>query len=187
MEKTTGLSSAADEGRSSAIRLAWIGGFAALTAIGAQVEIPHQPVPYTLQTFFVLLAGAMLGKRDGPLSQVLYLVAGIAGVPVFAHWSFGAARLLGPTGGYLLGFPIAAFVVAYVARDHSNLLRSFVAMALGLFVIFSLGTLQLYWVYTHNFPDAFVSGFLIFSWWDVLKLIAAAAIAHTFSRFRARR
>ena len=158
-------------------RIAWIAGFAALTAIGAQVEIPHAPVPYTLQTLAVLLAGATLGRKDGALSLLAYLGAGMAGLPVFAHFSFGIATLIGPTGGYLMGFPIAAFVVGYVLRERRDFVRCLIAMTLGLFIIFSLGTIHLNFVYTHNLPDAISGGFLIFSLWDVAKLVIAAGIA----------
>lgn len=82
----------------------WIAGFAAATALSARLEIPHDPVPFTLQTMVVLLAGAFLGARNGAVSQLLYLGAGIFGAPVFAGGAFGAARLVGPTGGISLHF-----------------------------------------------------------------------------------
>ena len=90
--------------------------FAALTAIGArvQVHLPFTPVPVTGQVFCVLLAGAVLGARLGFVSQVEYLAAGAAGLPVFAHGG-GLPALLGPTAGYLIGFPIAAAVVGALA------------------------------------------------------------------------
>jgi biotin transport system substrate-specific component len=160
----------------------WITAFTALTAVGAQIEIPHVPVPYTLQTFFVLLAGAFLGKRNGAISQLAYLTAGAAGLPVFSQLSFGAAALLGPTGGYLLAFPVAAFVIGYILENHKNLLWSIVAMTTGLFVVFSLGTLQLYFTYFHNFGKAIGGGFLIFSLFDLAKLIAAAGIFSRLAR-----
>lgn len=164
--------------RRIAVQALWIGAFTLLTAIGAQIEIPHAPVPYTLQTFFVLLSGAILGKRNGALSQLLYVVIGIAGLPVFSSWGFGVARILGPTGGYLLAFPVAAFVVGYLVRQHSSFFWTLLSMFIGLFIIFSLGTLQLNFVYFHDWSQSFSNGFLIFSWWDVVKLFAAAGIAH---------
>ena len=154
----------------------WITLFAALTAIGAQVEIPHRPVPFTLQTFFVLLSGAMLGKGRGASSQLFYLLLGAIGIPVFSGWGFGFARLIGPTGGYLLSFPIAAFVVGYLVRKESGLAWTILSMAIGLFIVFSLGTIQLNFLYIHDWPQAMKSGFFIFSWWDGAKLIAAAVI-----------
>ncbi|TAK59473.1 MAG: biotin transporter BioY, partial [Bacteroidetes bacterium] len=120
----------------------WVTAFAALTAIGAQIEIPHHPVPYTMQTFFVLLAGAALGRRNGTFSQLLYIALGTIGLPVFSQFGFGAAKLLGPTGGYLLSFPVAAFAVGYILDKNRSFLWSVLAMVIGVFIIFSLGTLQ---------------------------------------------
>jgi len=158
-------------------RAAWIVGFAALTAVAAQVEIPHQPIPYTLQTLAVLLAGATLGRKDGALALLTYLGAGLIGLPVFAHMSFGFAKIIGPSGGYLMSFPIAAFVVGYVLREERDFVNCLIAMALGLFVVFTLGTIHLNFVYTHNLADAIYGGFLIFSWWDLAKLVTAASVA----------
>lgn len=169
--------------KSSAVaQSAWIVFFAALTAAGAQVQIPHQPVPYTLQTFFVLLSAAFLGSRNGSASQLLYLGVGLIGAPIFTAGGFGAARLFGPTGGYLLSFPIAALLIGYLVRQRKGFVWTLIAMFLGLVVVFTLGTSFLNLFYLHDFKQAFVGGFLIFSWWDVLKLLAAAAIYSEFSK-----
>lgn len=175
----------------------WIATVALCTGIGAQIEISHQPVPYTLQTFFVLLAGAILGKRNGFLSMGLYLTLGIIGLPVFSAGGFGIARIIGPTGGYLLAFPVAAFCIGYLLDDAAPLregagksvvfLRyvwTSIAMFVGLLVIFSLGTLQLNLVYFNDWSAAFTSGLLIFSWWDLLKLVAAVVIYRQFAHRR---
>ena len=164
------------------VQALWISAFGLLTAAGAQIEIPHLPVPYTLQTLFVILSGAFLGKRNGALSQLLYLCAGVIGIPVFAGFGFGLVRVLGPSGGYLLAFPVAAFTVGYLVDGKADLLRTTVAMVAGLFVIFSLGALQLNIVYYHQWSQAILQGFLIFSWWDLLKLIAAITIYQQLSR-----
>lgn len=164
------------------IQVFWVLTFSALTALGAQVEIPHFPVPYTMQTVFVLLSGALLGWRNGALSQVAYLAAGALGVPVFASAGFGLMRLLGPTGGYLFAFPVAAAVVGFLIHQRRSLLWSFISMAAGLVVIFTCGTLQLQATFIHDWPAAFSSGFLIFSWWDVLKLSAAAMTYYEISK-----
>lgn len=160
------------------VQALWVTVFALLTAVGAQIEIPHQPVPFTLQTFFVLLAGALLGKEKGAMSQLLYLALGAIGLPLFSQFGFGVARLLGPTGGYLLSFPVAAFVVGYLIHERKNFFWILISMFAGLFIVFSLGTVQLYLVYFQSWSDAFINGFLIFSWWDVVKLTAAASIYH---------
>lgn len=173
----------------------WIGTFAMLVAVGAQIEIPHQPVPYTFQTFFVLLTGALLGKRNGFLSMVTYLAMGSIGLPVFSGGGFGLARLLGPTGGYLLSYPLAAFIIGYlvslrVKNDEGkrgivlNYAWTFFSMLAGLLVVFSLGTIQLNIVYFNNWSAAFNAGFLIFSWWDLLKLASAVAIYHQLVRLK---
>ena len=160
----------------------WIALFAAATALSARLEIPHEPVPYTLQTFVVLLSGAFLGVRNGAISQALYLAAGVAGAPVFAGGAFGAMRLFGPTGGYLLAFPAAAAVTGYLVQKNSSLAWSLIAMAAGLLVIFTSGTAQLYAIYFHNLGQAFSAGFLIFSWWDLLKLGAGAMMYHEVAK-----
>jgi biotin transport system substrate-specific component len=163
-------------------QMVWIAFFAAATAIGARIEILHQPVPYTMQTMFVLLAGAFLGARNGAISQMLYLAIGVLGAPVFSMGGFGIVRLLGPTGGYLLAFPVAAAVVGYLVHARPTLLWSFISMTIGLIIIFVSGTVQLYAVVFKSWGDAFDAGFLIFSWWDVLKLSAAAMTYHELSK-----
>jgi biotin transport system substrate-specific component len=163
-------------------QMLWIAFFAAATAVGARIEIPHQPVPYTMQTMFVLLAGAFLGARNGAMSQILYLAVGAMGAPVFSMGEFGIVRLLGPTGGYLLAFPVAAAVVGYLVQTRRTLAWSFISMAIGLTIIFVSGTIQLYAVVFKSWSDAFTAGFLVFSWWDVLKLSAAAMTYHELSK-----
>ncbi len=173
--RTSTISASLVDQRSVA-QAAWIISLTALTAIGAQIEIPHTPVPFTLQTFAVLLAGGLLGKRNGAISQGLYLLLGVAGLPVFSGLGSGLARLIGPTGGYLLSFPVAAFLIGYLVPARSGFGRTLLAMAVGLFVIFSLGTLQLYFLYFHDIRASLVDGFVIFSWWDVAKVVVAAGI-----------
>jgi len=163
-------------------QLLWVVGGAAATAASAQWQIPHQPVPYTLQTLIVLLTGAFLGARNGALSQLLYLAAGALGAPVFSGWSAGIGTLLGPTGGYLVAFPAAAAVVGFLTRRRGRFLSSLGSMAAGLLLIFVCGTLQLYAFFLHDWGVALSSGFLIFSWWDLLKLFAAATTYHELSK-----
>ncbi|MEK6754745.1 MAG: biotin transporter BioY [Bacteroidota bacterium] len=175
----------------------WIATFSILTAVAAQIEIPTQPVPFTFQTLFVLLSGALLGKRNGFLSMTLYLMLGAVGLPVFSAAGFGLAKLAGPTGGYLLSFPLAAFVIGYLIlhrpvmrNDREGLLQKFIteygwtigSMALGLLIVFVFGTVQLKIVYFQDWGAAIRSGFLMFSLWDAVKLLAAAAIAQQFIR-----
>ncbi len=123
-----------------------------LTAAAAQVSIPlpFTPVPLTLQPMVVLLGGAALGSRLGMASQVLYLAAGLAGLPVFAASPLlpqGPLRLLGPTGGFLMAYPLAAFLTGWLAERgfDRRYLTSVVAMAAGLALIFACGVTWLAW------------------------------------------
>lgn len=121
-------------------RAAGIAAFVILTAIGALVRIPlpFTPVPITLQTFFVLASGIYLGGRDGALSQVLYVALGAAGLPLFAGES-GLGHALGPTGGFLLAFPIAAWLVGRSLRPGERLVRAAMVLVAADAVIFVLG------------------------------------------------
>ncbi len=137
MNHTTAAASSLSASRP--IRLA-IGAvvFAIATAISAkiQVSLPLTPVPFTFQPLMVLLAGGLLGARLGAASQVLYLAAGALGIPAFAFGG-GAAYLLGPTGGYLLAYPLAAAVVGALVRP--GVLRTLLGMLAGLAVIYAGG------------------------------------------------
>jgi biotin transport system substrate-specific component len=122
----------------------------ALTAAAAQISValPFTSVPLTLQPMVVLVGSLALGARLGAMSQVLYLAAGIAGLPVFAASATlppGALRLLGPTGGYLMAYPLAAFVTGYLAERgfDRRYITSVLAMLGGLAIIFTTGVLWL--------------------------------------------
>lgn len=145
--------------------------FALLTALGAHIAIPLVGgVPVTMQTLFVTLAGAVLGARLGAASQLLYLAIGAAGVPVFAAGG-GLAYLAGPTGGYLLSYPIAAAVTGLLAGN-----RSFLRICLAMFVA-SLITLAMGWAQLSFYvDDAFARGVAPFIIGDVLKIVMGALI-----------
>jgi biotin transport system substrate-specific component len=182
MQNTLDIKSLTITKHNIASKALWIAIFTVLTIVGSWLEIPTQPVPFTLQTFFVLLAGAMLGSRNGSLSQLTYLALGAVGLPVFAGFSFGFVKLIGPTGGYLLSFPIAALAVGYLVKMNKSYIWTLISMSVGTLIIFSLGTLFLNFVYFHDWTKSFVSGFLIFTWWDVLKIVAAASIYRTIKK-----
>ena len=154
--------------------------FMALTVAGAYIRIPlpFTPVPITLQTFFVLLAGAILGRKLGMLSQAGYLLVGIFGLPVFTGGLYGFARLIGPTGGYLIGFVLAAFVIGKLLGkdDHAGFIKIVAAMLVGLAILFTTGTIQLAYVLHIPFDKAVALGILPFIPGDVIKLLAAATI-----------
>jgi len=131
--------------RSTAADIALILLGSLLVAAFAQLSIPLQPVPITGQTFAVLLVGMALGSRRGALALTAYLAAGIAGLPVFAEAKFGLATVQGPTGGYLLGFIAAAWLVGLLAEKgfDRGLLKTLVAMAIGTAVIYLCGVVWL--------------------------------------------
>jgi biotin transport system substrate-specific component len=164
---------------------------AALTAIAAQVVVPLWPVPITGQTFAVLLVGAALGATRGALSLALYLVLGVAGLPVFAGGHHGS--LFGSTsGGFVIGFIFAAALTGWLAQrkwDH-KVVGTFVAFAAGTLVIYAFGLPWLYTVLktfpaatmitafgTTNVLQATVQGGVVpFLFGDLLKALIAAAI-----------
>lgn len=158
---------------------------ACATAAAAQISVhlPFTPVPFTLQPMFVLVSGAALGARLGMLSQLVYLAAGAAGVPVFAASPIlpqGFARLLGPTGGYLLSYPLAAGVTGWLAERgfDRRYLTNIVAMLAGLVVIFTGGVIWLAWFQPTpvGFEQALRLGFLPFVVADLLKVALAATL-----------
>jgi biotin transport system substrate-specific component len=139
MNPTTTTTSSLSVASSRPLRMAiGVAVFAIATALSAKVQVvlPGTPVPFTFQPLLVLLSGALLGARLGTASQLLYLTAGALGVPAFAFGG-GAAYLLGPTGGYLLAYPLAAMTVGLLARP--GYLRTLVAMLAGLAIIYAGG------------------------------------------------
>jgi biotin transport system substrate-specific component len=165
--------------------LFWVISFSILTAISAQISIPIKPVPFTLQTMVVLLAGTFLGSKNGAYSQLLYIFLGAIGFPVFAQTAdgtMGFARLIGPTGGYLLAFPIAAYLVGYLTAKSQKYSIVVLSMFVAELVVILFGTLYLYASYLHNFVDAIKAGAAIFTVWMVVKVFAAATIYFTVAK-----
>jgi biotin transport system substrate-specific component len=116
-------------------------GFSLLTALAAQVVIPIGPIPITGQTFAVLLTGALLGSRLGAMAMIVYLVEGASGLPFFSGGHFGLLHLMGPTGGYLIAFPAAAYITGAFAEHgwDRRFLTAAAAMAIGSAIIMLSG------------------------------------------------
>jgi len=153
-------------------------GFTAVTALSAQIAFYIGPVPITGQTFAVLLAGALLGSKRGALSQLTYLGLGAMGAPIFAGWMGGPAVLMGPTGGYLIGFVAAAFVVGLLAErgwDRRTWSMA-LAMLVGNIVIYVFGLPWLSIWLGHFAPKSSVlaTGLYPFIPGDLLKIVLAA-------------
>lgn len=161
---------------------------AVLTAAAAQLSfpLPFTPVPFTIQPMIVLVGAAALGSTLGAFSQILYLMLGVAGLPVFAfspELPQGFLRLLGPTGGYLLAYPIAAFVTGYLAERgfDRRYVTSIAAMSIGLSVIFLGGVL---WIArAAGIQTALATGLYPFIIVDVIKVIAAGLVLPTAWKF----
>jgi biotin transport system substrate-specific component len=177
--KTDTLGSAAlaplDWARSVGIVVA----FSLLTALSAQVVIPMWPVPMTGQTFAVLLTGALLGSRLGAAAMIVYLIEGATGLPFFQQGHGGLAYLLGPTGGYLVAFPAAAFVTGAFAEHgwDKRFLTAAAAMAIGSVLILLSGWAWLSVLRTPMF--AFNAGVAPFLIGDIVKIALAAAVLPT--------
>lgn len=152
--------------------------FSGVTALCAQVAFWIGPVPISGQTFAVLLAGALLGSKRGALSQLTYLGIGALGAPVLAGWTGGIGHLIGPTGGYLLGFVAAAFVVGFLAERGWD--RRFWTMAsamlIGNIVIYAFGLPWLAFWLARFAPGGSVlsAGLYPFIPGDLIKLFLAA-------------
>ena len=144
--------------------------FPALIVATIGISIPMTGAPITLQTLFVLLAGLLLGAKLGFVSMVLYLMLGVIGVPVFAGFSSGLAVITGPTGGFLLAFPLAAYVAGYL--KDKNLWLAVIAASLVIYVV-GIPWMSNYlgWTIlsTLSYMTIYIPG-------DIVKLIAAIII-----------
>ncbi len=161
--------------------------FAVITAVCAKIEIPVQPVPFTLQTLAVIAAGVILGARYGAMSQVMYLVMGISGIPVFAHtanFHSGFAALLSPTGGYLLAFPVAAFIGGSLTKYNKGVISTLIAFLLGEALILSAGMLFLNVFYLHNLANSFALGAAPFLLWTAAKIVLGAGVTKGWLKIR---
>ena len=156
--------------------------FAALLAAVAPFKIPlgFTPVPITLQTLVVLLSGAMLGPYYGALSMILYVVVGALGLPVFAGGSSGIGALLGPTGGYLFSYFIAAFAIGKILqmRKAPKYLDYAMAMLAGTIIIYTLGAGWGMVVTGLGLAAIMIGWVLPFIIGDGIKLLIAAYIAN---------
>lgn len=158
------------------------------TAAAAQLSfpVPFTPVPFTIQPMIVLIGAAALGSRLGALSQILYLMLGLVGLPVFAfspELPQGFLRLMGPTGGYLMAYPLAAFVTGLLAERglDRRYLTSILAMAVGLSVVFAGGVLWL--ANGVGTTTALATGLYPFVIVDVVKIVAAGLVLPSAWKF----
>ncbi len=160
--------------------------FGALTALGAQISfrLPFTPVPVTGQMFFVILSGLMLGSRLGAISQLQYLLLGLAGLPVFANFTAGPVALMGPSGGYLFGFVAGAYVIGLIReRGLGGRFSGTLSIAAGITAIYLLGVLQLSLVVCGgDLQRAFALGAVPFLGVDIAKAILALGVSGALAR-----
>lgn len=159
--------------------------FAALTAIGSLITIPIGPVPITLQDMFPVLAGLMLGAEIGALSQIVYILIGLVGLPVFAGATGGIHSIFTPSFGYVIGFLLAAFVIGGLNKRVKKLtfIRAFLLGVIGMIVIYAVGIPYLYFM-LNNFLGKKVTiayaikvGCLLCIPGDIIKTIVVAIFA----------
>lgn len=147
------------------------------------IPVPFSPVPITGQTFGILFLGAVLGSRIGTLSVVLYLAEGIIGLPVFAGGSMGFLYLFGPTGGYLIGFIPAVYLVGYLSESGwaNKFTTTFMTMIIGTAIIFVFGISWL--AVTAGFETALTIGLYPYLPGAAVKIILASTIVYSINRF----
>ena len=191
MEKTIQKTSS-----NSTVSLVLCGLFAALTAVCAAISIPlpFTPIPVSLTTLSVLLAGGLLGTKYGALSQVVYLLLGAIGVPVFANFTGGLGIVVGPTGGYIVGYILTAAIFGKlcniihnkgISKRFKGYFLVFLSALLGTVFCYALGTLWYMHVTNVSLGAAFGMCILPFIPGDLLKCIAATfLISATYSKTR---
>ena len=168
--------------------------FAALTAVLSQIALPlpFTPVPVNLATLSVFLSGALLGARYGAMSQLLFVLLGGIGLPVFSQFTGGLGTLAGPTGGYLIGYILASLVTGLLTHTAlasqgsiggKGLIHSILAMTAGLVVCYALGTAWFLYVTGVGLVEAFLLCILPFLPGDALKIILAASLVRRLSRW----
>jgi len=151
--------------------------FTILTSFGAFVRIPlpFTPVPITLQTFFVLLSGAILGEL-GVISQLGYIILGVCGLPVFTNAGSGILYLFGPTGGYLFGFLLASYFLGKTISKGKSFFFMFILMCIADLIILSFGVTWLKILFGYSINKTLLIGFLPFIPGDLLKIILASSL-----------
>lgn len=169
-------------------RLVWVALCAALIAIGAMLVIPLGSIPFSMQPFFVFLAGFILGPVLGGVSVLLYLAAGAAGLPVFQRGMSGLGHMLGPTGGFLVGFVFAAVIAGFAReRDSSTIIpwgRGVVFGFLGQVALYACGYLWLKFSLDMGWWQAFTVGVIPFFPMGLVKMLMAVSCLGLLAKSR---
>ncbi len=154
--------------------------FTAVMVIFAQISIPLQPVPITLSIFAVFLSSLLLGWRRGTIVQIIYVLLGICGAPVFQGFTGGAARVFGPTGGYIMSYIVMAFVMGIITEKLKvkKPLGLMLVMLVGLAICYTLGTAWLITITKMDIAKALKVAVIPFIPLDLVKIGASAFIAY---------
>ncbi|MEH7093719.1 biotin transporter BioY [Neobacillus vireti] len=168
--------------------------FVALMAIGANIStiapfLHVGGVPITLQTFFAILAGAILGSRLGSIAMIVYMLVGLVGVPVFADFTGGLSIIIRPTFGFILSYILAAFIIGKIVEKNKSLPAFIIASLIGMAVNYLFGTNWMYFAY--KFWGAAPDGFSYKMAWlwmaaplpkDIILSILAGIMAHRLEK-----
>jgi biotin transport system substrate-specific component len=169
----------------SAKEMALVAMFTGLTAVGAFISIPLGEVPITLQTLFVILSGLILGPKLGALSQIIYIILGLVGIPIFAGFTGGFQTVMKPSFGFIIGFVFAAYIVGKVAHSLENISSKniWIAAFIGTVIPYLFGLPYMYYILNTVMAKGFTfdaimkMGCLLFLPGDFVKFIVASLVA----------
>lgn len=169
----------------SVTEMALVSMFTGLTAIGSWISIPLGEVPITMQTLIVILSGLILGPKLGPLSQLIYIILGLIGIPVFANFTGGMQTIMKPSFGFLIGFVFAAYIIGKISNSKNIICkkRIWIASLAGIIVIYLFGLPYMYYILNFvmskglSLEMIFKIGCLVFLPGDILKMILSSLIA----------
>lgn len=151
------------------------------------MSIPISPVPISLSTFVIYLTANILGGINAAFSTIIYVLLGIVGVPVFTGFTGGVAKVLGPTGGYIISYVFLAIISGcIIEKNQNNIIMCFVGMILGTIVLYIVGTLWLAHVAGMTFDKALLAGVIPFIPGDIIKMILAYILGRNIKRILSR-
>lgn len=157
--------------------------FASITAILSQVSIPlpFTTVPLTMQLFAVALCGFLLGPKMGFVSQMVYVLIGVIGIPVFAQMNGGIGAIVGPTGGFILSFPIVAAIMGYFSSEYKSKPIAYIGLLIGLVVSYIIGTIQFSLIMKVSLAESIILCVVPFIIVDLLKLSLVVIVGTVIS------
>lgn len=163
--------------KSKAYQIAIIGIVAAVLSILSPLTLPIGVVPISLTTFAILIAVYTLGMKKGTISVLIYILLGLVGLPVFSGFNSGPAKLLGPTGGYIIGYVFMALIAGFfIDRYFDKYYLCFIGMILGTIICYGFGTTWLAYQANMSAKTALAAGVIPFIPGDLLKIITALIV-----------